>query len=268
MMSLSNIPSLHSHSPYVFSVVYRSVVGIAIVLLLVPLTHGRIVNTFARYKLILDREPFGEAADEEQTSSATAAPIIQTGPCFIDALKMCAVTRSGPELRVGFIDVRAKPLKTYYLYEGETEDGITVVSADYEEESAILRKDGLERKLLMQSLNSHRDNSGPPSLSAASHSGGPPGVTDAGRPPGSSGGVRLSAARVRRMELREARRIASLAKSEEDQSEEARAARAQALRNYNLDVIRSGAPGLPIPLTEEEDALLVSEGVLAPLPAP
>jgi len=268
MMSFPEISPLLPHLLRISSAVRRVVIGVAVLLLVVPLTHARIVNTFARYKIILDREPFGEAVDDEQASSAPTTPIIQTGPCFIDSLKMCAVTRSGPELRVGFIDVRAKPLKTYYLYEGETEDGITVVSADYDEESAILRKDGLERKLLMQSLNSNRDGSGPPSLSAASRSGGPPGVGAGERPPGSSGGVRLSAARIRRMELREARRLASLAKKEEDQSEEARAAREQALRNYNLDVIRSGAPGLPIPLTEEEDALLVSEGVLAPLPAP
>ena len=35
-------------------------------------------------------------------------------------------------------------------------------------------------------------------------------------------------------------------------------------RKYNMEVIRQGAPPLPIPSTPEEDAALVAEGVLPP----
>ena len=37
------------------------------------------------------------------------------------------------------------------------------------------------------------------------------------------------------------------------------------LREYQMEVIRSGMPPLPIPLTEEMDAQLVAEGVLPPV---
>jgi len=36
------------------------------------------------------------------------------------------------------------------------------------------------------------------------------------------------------------------------------------LRDYQMDLIRSGKAPLPIPLTEEMDAQLVKEGVLPP----
>lgn len=38
----------------------------------------------------------------------------------------------------------------------------------------------------------------------------------------------------------------------------------QALNQYKLELLRKGLPPLPIPLTEEEDARLVEEGVLPP----
>ncbi|MCF7818374.1 MAG: hypothetical protein K9M54_10885, partial [Kiritimatiellales bacterium] len=36
------------------------------------------------------------------------------------------------------------------------------------------------------------------------------------------------------------------------------------LQNYQMEVIRSGMPPLPIPLTQEMDDQLVAEGVLPP----
>ena len=37
------------------------------------------------------------------------------------------------------------------------------------------------------------------------------------------------------------------------------------LQEYNMDLIRSGLPSLPIPLTPEQDKQLVEEGILPPL---
>jgi len=223
-------------------------------------SHGAIVNTFARYRVILDRRPFGEAP-AEPVNTGLIVPV-KTGPSFIDTLKlkMCAVTRSSLGVRVGFVSTSAKPVKTYYLYVGEEEDGIRVMDASYEDESALLSKDGEEHWLRMQEMDSSRDGS------AAAGGGGVAGPDAARRKAREAGRrQRLSPARKKRMELRELRRLASIARREKETAETIKQ-REQQLRDYNLDCIREGIPALPIPLTEEEDALLVSEGVLAPPP--
>ncbi len=105
------------------------------------------LGDFSRYEVILARRPFGEAPAE--LDADIAASVQPVGPSFADRLQMCAITAVGDSLRVGFIDSSSKPPKSYYLFVGESEDGITVVSADYEAETALLRKGAEERQLAM-----------------------------------------------------------------------------------------------------------------------
>ena len=47
-------------------------------------------------------------------------------------MRLCALADSEAGLRVGFVDIKQKPPRVYFLYVGESEDGISVVSADYD----------------------------------------------------------------------------------------------------------------------------------------
>ena len=222
-------------------------------------SSAAIVNTFARYKVIINRRPFGEPP-AKPIANLHPEPEIKTGPSFVDSLKMCAVTRSGPDTRVGFFDTRAKPPKTYYLYVGEEEDGIKVIEASYEGESALLLKQGEERWLRMQSLDSSRDE-GTLAAATGSSSGSPNAARS--RTSGSGSRQRLSPARRKRMAIREQRRLAAIARREKE-TEETIAQRKAELREKNLNYIRAGMPALPLTLTQEEDDQLVAEGILAP----
>jgi len=204
---------------------------------------GAVVHDFDRYAVILDRRPFGDVPSDAELAAA-AAPAVPSGPSFVDSLKMCAITDGGGALRVGFLDVKTNPPKTYFLFVGESEDGIEVVSADYDAETALLRKGGEERMLAMVVAT--------------------PGASPAAKPKERItatgykvvGGKILSPGRQLRMEERKRRSL------------ELPALHGQVLdkhlREYNMEVIRQGAPPLPIQLTPEEDATLVAEGVLSP----
>lgn len=207
---------------------------------------GAVVRDFDRYEIILNRRPFGDVPSDAELAAA-AAPVAPAGPSFVDSLKMCAITSGGGALRVGFLDTKTTPPRTYFLFVGESEDGIEVVSADYDAETALLRKGGEERMLAM--------------TLATSTAAPPQSPRDRFTSTGYKvvGGAIISPGRQLRMEERKRRSL------------ELPALHGQVLekhlREYNMEVIRQGAPPLPIPLTAEEDATLVAEGVLPP-PAP
>jgi hypothetical protein len=75
-----------------------------------------------------------------------------------------------------------------------------------------------------------------------------------------------------RLEQRRQELIAERAKQEADAAQaiddeaEARASEMflRMMRRRNLDMIRNGEDGLGIPLTQEEEAMLIAEGVLQP----
>ncbi len=211
-------------------------------------SYGAVVQSFSRYEVILSRRPFGEAPSEAEL--AAAKPVVSTGPSFIDSLQMCAITAGGGAVRVGFLDTKSNPPKTYFLFVGEMEDGITVVEADYDAETALLSKDGDERLLSMS--------------------------------PGGTGSSLTAQAAVASQERSQAfkrmRRARELAKRSPEEIALARQLAIERkapllkgedydkhIRAYNMNLIRAGGDmGVPLPitLTEEEDAQLVSEGVL------
>ncbi len=198
------------------------------------------MQNFGRYEVILNRRPFGEAPSEAEL--AAARPVVPAGPSFADSLQLCAITAGGGAIRVGFLDVKTKPPKTYFLFVGESEDGIEVVDADYDAETALLRKAGEERTLRMShgSTSYAAGNDVQPSL-RKSH------VMK----------KNARAERLRKLRQRQFERT-PLLKGEELEEH---------VRAYNMDLIRAGGEmGVPLPiaLTHEEDEQLVAEGVLAP----
>jgi hypothetical protein len=200
---------------------------------------------FSRYAVILERRPFGDKPVESRTPPKTG-PQIPKGPSFADSLQVCAITEVGGVIKVGFFDKKTKPPKSYFLFVGESEDGIEVVDADYAAETVTLRKGTEERQLRM---------GGGASASNASH-------TSALASRHSSSYIRRRARIKRtRAEIEEDRRKAIERKKPILEGEEYEAH----IRQYNLDQIRTGGIPLPIPLTPEEDAQLVEEGVLDPV---
>lgn len=152
---------------------------------------------FTRYQVILDRMPFGVEAvpPPPGTPLGTNGRPLPPPDSFTKTLKMCAVTRHAltGRLEVGFVDTASK--KNYFIAVGDTEDGITVVEADYDAETALLRKGDQEGKLTMSDVASMTAAAGQPTGGpgmAGFGPGGmgrpafPPGLT-MGRPPGMPG---------------------------------------------------------------------------------
>lgn len=124
---------------------------------------------FDRYRVILDRKPFGEITPAE-TSSATSAPT----ESLTKDLEMRAIIEEGNSLRVGFLDKKSN--KIFYLGVGEKNEGYELVSVNYDNEEAVLKK-GTETSVFMLKPNKTPVGPAGPSLSLppAPSSGLPPG---------------------------------------------------------------------------------------------
>jgi len=209
---------------------------------------------FSRYSLILDRRPF--AAADLVDESADQVVTLEEPPAFVKDLRMCAITESPAGIRVGFVNISAKPPQPYYLYVGDSEDGIELVEADYDGEGALLRK-GAEQFWLQMGGES-LGGGAPPAVGASSPPpiGGssPPAMPKVSSPAGKDGNITYAERRRRRLAEMRARAAASRDLSEEEVEKR--------LREYQMDLIRKGLTPLPIRLTPEMDAQLVKEGVL------
>ncbi len=221
---------------------------------------------FSRYALILERRPFSSAAAAEPM----AVPVtVEAPPAFVKDLRMVAITESPAGVKVGFVNIRERPPKPYYLYVGDSEDGILLVDADYDMERALLRKEGEQFWMAM--------GGAPPLTAAGAAPSGvpspppppPAGVQRGGRPaqppdavpsPDEAGNSRVNSyAERRRQRIEEIRRRAEESRNLSEEEVERR------LREYQMRLIREGKTPLPIPITEEMDAQLVEEGILPPV---
>jgi hypothetical protein len=208
---------------------------------------------FSRYASIIERRPFGAMASVPEVS---APPVVTLAapPAFLKDLRMCAITESPAGVRVGFVNIRARPPQPYYLYVGDSEDGIELVDADYLKEGALLRKDAEQFWLNM--------GGGEPAGATGSQPASPSTTKRIATIPGrdSSKGVSTpssnSYADRRRRRLAEMRKRASKSRKESEVDVEKR------LQQYQMELIRKGLTPLPIPLTKETDDQLVREGVL------
>lgn len=196
---------------------------------------------FDRYQVIVDRKPFGEAPPPPEPPPPKP---ISPSESFARTLRLCALLEMDDgTIRVGLVDNKTK--KDFFLSEGDIVEGIELVSASYDEEEAVLRKGSEMAVIQLQSGDIQP-------LNAAEQK------------------ERLERTKTRRLSYAERRRA----------REERRQARREAmkkqprlegeeleehLKEYQMEVIRQGMPPLPIPLTQEMDDQLVSEGVLPPV---
>ena len=252
---------------------------------------------FTRYESILERKPFGQPS--AASLAAAAAPVAPAAPPppFASKLTLCAInqTPAGP-LAVGFVDASSNPACSYYLNVHETQDGFTVVTADIDEESATVEKAGVSVDLKMgkgpvigtakltppvvatqpivtpsiatSTQNATRVELTPPALphpfdATAWPIPGNVKAIDKALTLGIKEDSYIERLKKRREELLTSQESATASKSDDQVNDTRITARFEAiLRRKNMDMIRSGAGGLGIPLTAEEDAQLVSEGVL------
>lgn len=211
---------------------------------------------FSRYQVILTRKPFGEIKLPPGPPPGSQPPMPQIPP-FINDLRMCAITENELGTRVGFVNIKTKPMESYFIFVGDsTEDGtdITVVKADYEQERALLSKDGQEYWVYM---------------SEAPEVAGPEGGSTAQE--ATSANAAIAAKKIsyaeRLRKRREALRVKPVRGSTTAMPDAPKLTGKELdehLKQYQMDLIRKGMPPLPMALTEEMDAQLVAEGVLPP----
>jgi hypothetical protein len=231
---------------------YRNMVSFVILLAVTGLVLQEARADFSRYQVILDRRPFGHAPVEETRPEPRPQP---AGPSFVESLRLVAMTISQGDIRVGFVDNNSGPPQAYFLFVGEVQDGIRVVSADYDAEMVVLEKDGVQGVLQMGGGASAR-GAGMLTAGRAPERGG---ASDGGGGGRRGRPVPRVISEGRRIRMEEEQRRAEMV------PELTGAVLDRHLQEYNLQAIREGMPPLPIPLTPEQDAQLVAEGVLPAL---
>jgi len=201
-------------------------------LLSLALLTGAAEENFEPYQAIINKRPFGEEPPGEP--EPRQIPLNQS---FAKNLRLTMLFE-GPngDVRAGVVDNKLK--KNYILKFGESEDNLELVEADIDKSEAMIKK-GSEVALFKLA------------------EGAPEPLT--------------KKQQATRRNTYAERRKALLNRVNEQKKKEQPAQpqlTGEALRihleNVQMDAIRTGKPPLPMPLTPEMDAQLVSEGVLPP----
>jgi len=204
----------------------------AIILILLSATLSGLAaeEGFKRYQLIIDKHPFGEEPPEAEV---VQIPLNQS---FARHLRLTMLEGSGDNVRAGIID--SKENKNYLLRIGEIQGGLELIEADLSASEAMLRK-GTEVALFKLESDT------PEPLSKSQQASRRSSYAD-----------------------RRSARLAATQKKATPKEPQVPRLTGDALRKHleavQMNAIRDGLPPLPLPLTAEMDAQLVSEGVLDP----
>ncbi len=210
-----------------------------------------------RYQPIIDAKPFGDMSDLAAVSAAQAEEQQQKEE-IAKAFRMCGITDMPDGSRkIAFLDETAGAAASYLLAVGETQNGFTLLSADYDAERATLSKDGLTftlglgKGLIDDAPQAAADKAPAPAPAAA--------------PPAPAKGSFRE-----RLLLREAAKAQDAANRRKAIGDEIAAEAAKTLeaktqaaaRRLQIERIKQGLPPTrPITLTPEEDAELEAAGV-------
>lgn len=217
---------------------------------------------FSRYQIIISRKPFG-VPPPEPVEVKEPPPKAQEDS-FAKTMRVFGINKpEGGMLEVGIWDNATQ--SHFLLHEGESnDDGVKVVSVNYELEEVILEKAGevavitLTNQIAKASAKA-RPKGAKPQKGQNKVVSAKPGITKA-----TSYRSRRKARRAEKLEeVREAVRLKkeALANPPKYTKEELRAR----LEDYNMEVIRQGLPPLPVELTKAQDDQLVREGYLPPM---
>jgi hypothetical protein len=201
------------------------------------LVLGAAPSSFDRYQVIIDKAPFGTPP------APVKPPEIRppaTGPSWVESYRMTMLMEDNQgRPRIGLMQLKEK--KNFTLRPDQDIDGIVLISVNYEEESAVIARNGDEKTIKMQTT----------ALVTATKSRG-----SIGRPSSSSTRSKYLA---RKTEHKPPAKPTVM-----KQSKYTGAELEKHLRAYQMEVLRKGLPPLPVPLTPEMDNQLVGEGVLPP----
>lgn len=218
---------------------------------------------FTRYQVILDRMPFGEPPPAVASQPAQPATKEPAKNSVLHSLRICALREvGGGDVRVGFVNIKEKPQKTYFLYKGQAQDGIRVADVNYEKKMALLHSDGEELWIPM--------DAGP----GGAIPGLQPTVGSKLKGPKTGAGKNAKKAKPKKRKSY-SERLKQRRKLEEQRRKHIAAEKAkytatelkEHFKELQMEYIRTGQPAMPIQLTPEMDAQLVEEGVLDPLGA-
>jgi hypothetical protein len=203
---------------------------------------------FDRYRVILDRKPFGQGPPPEQPAPP---PPLNPNDSFAKLIRLTALLEtSDGRIKAGFIDMKNN--QNYYLEVGEISPaGIELVSANYDKESVILRSGAEMAELKLSSTGDFQPIA--PEQQAARLAQASPG--------------QMSYVDRRRLREEQRKLVAQPPPPPPEPPKPLLTGEAlqKHLQEYQMEVIRQGLPALPIPLTEEMDAQLVAEGLLPPI---
>ena len=202
---------------------------------------------FDRYQIILNRKPFGAAGDVSAAATNAAAKSASE-ISFVKGLRLTFLGDLPSGLRVGLVSA-AQTNQSFFLSVGEkSEDGIELVAVNYAAEEATLRR-GAEMAVLK--LTATPTNAPAVAIAAPPM---PPAPTAPPPPPDPSA----------RRSFWDRRRGGGTNEAGFGPPRMGAERMEQRLQEYQMRAIRGGMPPLPVPLTPENDAQLVSEGVLPP----
>jgi hypothetical protein len=201
------------------------------------LVLGAAQSGFDRYQVIIDKAPFGTPPAPVKPP-AVRPPA--TGPSWVESYRMTMLMEDNQgRPRIGLMQLKEK--KNFTLRPDQDIDGIVLISVNYEEESAVIARNGDEKSITMQTTA----------------------LVSAPKPRGSIGRPSSSSARSKYL-ARKAENKPPPKPPVMKQSKYTGAELEKHLRDYQMEVLRKGLPPLPVPLTPEMDNQLVGEGVLTP----
>lgn len=224
------------------------------------------------YQPIIDAKPFGDMAAVADTNTASVMEQQKQKEEIAQKFRMCGITDMPDGSRkIAFLDETAGTVASYLLAVGETENGFTLVSADYDREYATLSKDGLTFTLglgkgLIDAPPADTEGVHPVVVRKIETSS-----AKAAAPEKPVRGMSFKARLLKRQQEKEAAAKAAREQvaAEGDAVSRAKAVMAEA-RRKQIERIKQGlAPTEPITLTPEEDAELEAAGVFgSPEPVP
>ncbi len=231
--------------------------------LLLGVAQGFALEERATYQPIIDAKPFGDVAEVvDERATEKAAEEQKQKEEIAQKFRMCGITDTPDgQRKIAFLDETSGSVASYILAVGESENGFTLISADYDREHATLTKAGLTFTLgLGKGLIDT-----PPQVEEE---------TEATTPPPAPAKINVRQARALpqskakggSFKARLLQRQAAKAEAEQAKQAELQAAMTQQLeaanRRKEIERIKQGlAPTTPITLTAEEDAELVAAGV-------
>lgn len=220
-----------------------------------------------QYQPIIDAKPFGDMAKETETDTVALAEQQKQKEEIAQKFRMCGITDMPDGTRkIAFLDETTGAMASYLLGEGETQNGFTLITADYDREYATLSKDGLTFTL---GLGKGLIDTPPDTETLATAEAPAAPKVETAPAPKTAVAKQAKPAKEGSFRSRLLKRRAAQQQAEENEKMALQlrvatmeAERVQANRRAQIERIKQGlAPTQPIQLTPEEDAELEAAGV-------